>query len=241
MARDKRVKVKTEKTWFERANGKTDFIKVFTVDPDSGTFHIKLPAEVVAGLAIDDRNGEVHGKTIDEVDAKFKAVLKTFKESREKTTRVILYDFSSINGGHSKGSQFSFSSGLGLVLHADIFDEIETSTMDGKKRYSYKEVERYDFENSVWLSAFPRELKGDRSSGGRLYGSRGEQAADRLEWTEEREAFFIKMVAALQGLILSFEMITKDAGIFGKFILTGQLPGLLPAPPVAIDNDSETH
>jgi hypothetical protein len=202
MTRPGRTKLKSEKIWFHRESGKSEFIKITYVDKHDGEFIIPYPAEVTAKM---NCKPEARNKDLDVANRIFNKMLKDFAESNETKRKVILYDLCYEDGIQRYGSNnsgISFSDGLCISLCASIFTETDTTRPDGTHIFSYERIEGSD-NTLEW--ALRRGSHGDAP---RTPGC-GKKATDMIPWSEENEAFFNMFAKAMLSLIERMKHMTE--------------------------------
>jgi len=222
-----RTKVKTETVYFHRDTGNSQFVKIIYVD-NQGVFYAKLPPEVASGLGC---AVEVSADKLDVLDRLYQAKLDAMVETRRKTRKVIVYEFNFEDGyRRAGGAGMSFVHGLAINVQAAVFNEIETEIPQKKSNYEY---------------VFQRESKLGRIQGqnpGELIHGHGKQESV-LDWTPEREAFFVKMQDALLGLIQNMKATLRSPENLILFIeknIALLPPPSSPLPEAENDEDEES-
>jgi hypothetical protein len=147
--------------------GDPNFMKIVSVD-SGGEFKCNLPNAVIRVTGIP----YVTGQTKQEVEKKFKEAITKWKDSSTTTKKVILWKIDQDFGG-------AFRAGVTINLCASVFTET-TVTSDGQSRITLDEVP----------NGMPDDLTRRASD---MESRICRDHIFRLEWTEEREAFFTRI------------------------------------------------
>jgi hypothetical protein len=148
--------------------GEGKFRKVISCD-SKGVFKITLPRTWHSVLGFK----EVTGGTLKEAEKAFDAAHETMKSIQNTTRKVII---------HKVDNSVSFAKGAVIAVCASVFEETKSVSGD-VERFIYEEV----------ASAIPWSLKQDARNLVRNYGDQ----VLGMEWTEERELFFVKLGEAV--------------------------------------------
>ena len=189
-----------------RFNGR-EYRQVTRVNRD-GLFRIKYPEELVKLLGEPD---EAVATTQKEVDQIWGARAKEFTEAQTTRRKVIVYRVQIMARLWTEEKlldrdDISFGHGLGVLLWADVFEEIEVKLAMGS-RYTYERIRDNNLPSSVrHPGKFDLQL-----------GSLGKKESNVMEWTEEREEFFCKVGELMEGLAIKLDDMTKDPELFAVF------------------------
>jgi len=175
--------------------GKT-FKKVVKVSA-GGTFSIALPADVAAALHVKS----AEGNTLDAAESKFNAALAEFNESSTTYKPVILYDIDTKN---------HWFNGIGICVAAGIYTESCTALPSGQERFDYVAL---DNKHNL-----PSGLRDND-----LEPRWGNEAANKIDFTEERKLFFEKIYEAMKSLSEKLEDLGNDQSKLVEMADSGRL------------------
>jgi hypothetical protein len=189
--------VRTETTLFGER-----FVAIFKVDKD-GLFSIKLPAWSHAALG----KSSVSGRTLADVERLFNLERDRYAKLRQTSSKVILYNFElqdktgKYNGAKDERSDMGF--GVGKGLQFAICNALETQHfgVSGEiERRSYKEA-----------TDQPYPL-------GYNYGQFGcliarHESCQVMDWTQDRENWFLHLCRAMGGLIARIKAIDEQQSL----------------------------
>lgn len=188
-------KVKTDTVYFDDKQYRRNF-KVNA----SGEFSVNFPK--VAGELL-GCGTVLTGNTLSEVYNLWRAKAAEYKQTQTQTSKVVVFSFETSASIWSEEEQrvvftsneISFSEGTAVsVWWCPCIEQVVIST-DGSKHYRYIN----DEGNLVRLCG-----KADPSHGERV------EDGHRIEWSEEREAFFERINAGMETLILALASLHED-------------------------------
>lgn len=174
-----------------------DFFLVVNVSP-KGIFSAKLPQRVTEILGYD----KVTSDTNEDVLRKFTEAIEEYKSARTTTRKVIAYDFNCAakeftanDGTDHEYHEMGFVEGLGLSVWAVVCEESVRTMGDDKQRYDYEELP----------SSIPDVLRPQA----RNVNSHREQAEHIIDWTQDREDFFVRLAGIMQEMIARLKSFEK--------------------------------
>ncbi len=187
------AKVKTEKTYYNVGNKSREFVKVVKVDPGSGVFSVRLPAE--AGMILG--KDEVVGKTLQAVEDAYNEAMKEYNSGAVESSQVILYEFD-YHASKKDPSHIThgINSGLMIQIYAAVFLEHKATAKSGEVTYRYELIDSS-------LEYPPHDFMYQN------YRSRPYER--RLAWTQDLEAFFKNTQTAMESIIKKLEEISQPA------------------------------
>ena len=201
----------TVKTQSTRFGGKPFRMRV-TVLKD-GVFRIRLPEWSHEALGQE----VIEEKTLDKAEREFEAVRGRFGEMLRATRKVIRYRFfiqdktQRYCGPEDERSDIGFGIGKGVQLGVGNYTETAHADADGK-------ILRYSYEDDDGKQPYPQ---------GYQYGDFDCLTADRVEaqtidWTAEREAWFVALCGGLDSLIAKLKSLDEDKTRFLEAVSNGR-------------------
>jgi hypothetical protein len=189
-------KVKQESINFEG----TTFVSVYSVD-GRGLFTVQLPESVRQIL----NYSCITAATLEACQQEFKNTLQKYYEAQTTTKRVILYEILATAYVWDDQKErclynekdISFCEGCAVSVAAQVFDERAIQSSKGSIHYRYDKVEDCKLNKravtyAARFDTWPR--------------TRPEK---RLDYTPEREEFFIKISRGLEAVILQLDQLNN--------------------------------
>ncbi|MCK4759953.1 MAG: hypothetical protein KAT69_07870 [Candidatus Aminicenantes bacterium] len=193
------------------------FIKATKVS-SRGKFSIDLPESFIDAFGVKN----VSGDSLSSVNKQFGEFCHKFKDAKKTTKKVIAYQLQAeCDSLDLNADGISFLDGLGLAVSAVLLTETTTETANGMKSYSYDpitlDIDDNDFEynyHPLGRSLFDRSIYPHRTE--------SKKAENIMEWTQEREDFFIDLGKAMKKLIQQCDQIMSGNDSITKFIASKQ-------------------
>lgn len=175
---------------------------------DDGLFYIYVPEHITSYMPTVDhytgkssyngRAGYVTSPVMDEAMRTYQGVLDEYKRRRQDEARVkmIRVEFAANHPGRSQYTQEKLE-GISFCGRPAIFlkHEVVWKVNDGLYHISDREMARAEKEGTIphmtWVCAVP----------GKEHYQQRTQKTFIMDWTEEREAFFVKMHGDMKWLI----------------------------------------
>ena len=184
------ARIKSEKTVYRVEGRIKEFTKLVTIEPQSGTFTIKMPMEI--GVATGEN--EVHGKTLKDVEAEYARVTKDYNSSEYETTKVICYDFDYYSDGLEPEHCTHNNSGIMIEVRSGVYLEHKGTAKSGKISYKYElQPSRLKYEVKSWSM------------------NRGEEYKGKILWSKELEDFFFHTQESMESIIKQMDQLSKPA------------------------------
>lgn len=200
----------------ENLNG-VPWKKVVKVD-SGGTFEINVPEAVTKAFG----TTTVSGSTFEAAQRALNELIERFKAANTRVRRVIIHsvkakahifepDRSALHGERFvfRTDEISFTDGIALSIEVGVYDET-TVEANGHTSISYEYVK----------SKLPVQVAQ------RYVVQHHREPRAVIEWTQEREDFFVRVVRAMEWLVLEMQKL-KDPESLQLIIERGQF--LLPA------------
>lgn len=197
--------ISRERIKFLAKNGDTTFVREITVG-SNGVFHIELPPDVVEAL----NETTVYGQTKMEAVSKFDEKLAAVARKKATTRKIVAYRVAlwgeigprdpeedtrnPIRYGDTAVARYDRRPGLGLSIEAGVFDETEVKDAGGHSGFRYEEA-----PSAIQSSA---RICIDDLNSSRNAKELSRRWPTQLPWTAEREAFFVRIVAGLENLLI---------------------------------------
>lgn len=187
--------ISRERIPFKAKDGSTEFVRLIEVN-SVGTFSIDLPADVTEALD----ESRVVGYSRKQVLDAWNDALGRFHVKKAVTKKIIAYnialkgDFEAPDGRPVNRSWRSWqnngfhSPGAGLCIAAAVFNE--TTVTDHKKN----EQCRYEPVPSTIPPSITLHIESSHQRNGQRW-------SEQMDWTAEREAFFVRVAQGLERLI----------------------------------------
>jgi hypothetical protein len=163
--------------------GDDKFMKVITCDA-KGVFKISLPGPVCRITGVN----HVTAGSLKDVERAFSDKISEWIDASTSTRKVILYQVD---------KDQHFAKGVTISLAADVFNEI-TIRSDGKERINLEDITG-------------NPLKKTRIRNGTHEWRWGGHGTKKIAWTEEREAFFVKLASAIEAVRDTMNQLNGDA------------------------------
>jgi hypothetical protein len=195
--------ISRERIPFPQKDGSTEFVREIKVSA-VGTFTIDLPADVVEALDVET----LYAQTKTDVLKKWDETIAKFRQKKAVTKKIIAYRFAlwgnvaarnpkddgrnPLRWGDTAVSHFDRRPGLGLALEVSVFNETTVTDEKGRAGCRYEEVPS-TIQDSARLCVSELNRRGDELAA---------RWRTQLPWTAEREAFFVRIVAGLENLLL---------------------------------------
>lgn len=181
--------VSTETIYFNGAQ----YRLVYNVDA-KGIFYLNIPVEMSERLVIERKQT---ADTLEKLKQIWKRLFKEYEAASTVTRKIIVYRMevnAEIHNGVDdfliKKDDISFAGGLALSFEAGVFN-LHTTTTGNKVSESHEHV-----RSNIPSSASLTHLEYWEWKNGK-YGY--------MDWTEEREKFFIDLIHAFENLILKLD------------------------------------
>lgn len=188
--------ISREKIPFISKDGSKEFTRELKVS-SVGTFSVLLPADVTEALNIK----ELWAQSRTDLLQKWNDTIAAFNALKAETRKIIAYEVrlwgdierdgrNPIRFGDTNENAWGSSKpGAGLYLQVGVFNETEIKGANGKSTFRYAEAVS-TIQSSVALSIDA------------LNRRQGLRYQTQMPWSAEREAFFVRMAAGLEALIL---------------------------------------
>lgn len=214
--------VKSTKTHFESE----PFVVRVRFSSRSGSFAITLPKAIEQLMGV----GEITSDTLKGVEAKYKSILKEYRDSQTTERKVIVYKvegnarvFRRPDGtpGHThdddasvlfEANDISFADGCGLTIFAQVMMERTLRSGDNESYISYEAVEDTSLPGSL-DSADHRVADQFGTTEGVLV----------VDWIPEREAWFAHVGSQLEDLVMKVCKTLGDPEVALQLIDSGRL------------------
>ena len=175
------------------------FVARFNVDKN-GVFSVKLPDWSHAALG----KSEIKGKTLSEVEKLFQSERERYAKIRQSTSEVILYKFElqdktgAWNGDKDERDDMSFGIGKGIQFAVCNALETQHYGVDGELvRRSYKTDPDQPYPLGYDYGKFGSLV--ERNLGFQV-----------MEWTQDREDWFLNLCKAMDGLISKIKTLDEQ-------------------------------
>lgn len=206
--------VNREDAWF----GGVMYKRVIKVN-SSGMFSCEIPGKAANELGI---SSTLSAKTRTELIDQFTKLNAKHKQLNTTTRKVIAYQFNAVATiVDSKeriifaADDMSFAKGQALGLAVGVFDELTTKSVDGDSNVRMIRI----------TSSIPEEFYPEDQS-----LRSGAEDMSVMEWTAEKEKFFLTVCNALHDLILKLNNLTHDPQRLEGFIRSGAWAKMLEGP-----------
>ncbi len=216
--------ISKEKIPFAAASGETIFVREIKIT-SYGTFSIELPPDVVLAL----NTQTVYGQTMAEVKVAFNEALANYRKRKATKKKIIAYKVT-LDGEIERDGKpalsrwgpyhdhYSKIEGIGLAMQVGLFWEIEVERPNDNRKgltteYRYEEIEG-SFPKSVRVTDLAN--RGDRET---------RHWDGQMDWTAEREAFWLRVATGLERLILDLAQNFSDRKTINK-LADGKAPFL---------------
>jgi len=184
------ARVKSEKTLYRAEGRLKEFTKLVTIEPQSGTFTIKMPMEI----AVATGESVVHGKTLSEVESEYARVAKDYNSSEYETAKVICYDFDYYSDSLEPANCTHNNSGLMIEVRSGVYLEHKGTAKSGKISYKYElQPSRLKYDVRSWDMRHDEEYRG------------------KLLWSKELEDFFFHTQESMESIIKRMDQLSKPA------------------------------
>lgn len=207
--------ISKERIKYVGPKGPSEFVREIKVSA-IGLFEIALPPDVAEALNETDVGGYSKSEAVKLFDA---AVLKS-STKKAVTKRVICYrvllwgkiarpgkfgDTNPIKHGDTSDYNANQRGGCGLQIEVGVFDETLVES-GGRKDYRYAEIDS-PIPSSVRLCVDDLNRRNAARFGEKTQNRRWD---GQVPWTLEREAFWVRVAAGVENLIIDLHGAFKD-------------------------------